>query len=157
MCCLTKIAHVCSLRSKMDKLQANVNYMHEYRQACILAFTETWLNDNVQDSDLFIDGLGTPIRLDRSKHDTGKEHGEGVCFYVNRRWCRTVIVRDTLCAPDVDILSVSLPSICQGNSPSYSSHLFTSTHTPMPQRLQNLLQTTSTNLTLFLQMLRKKH
>ena len=46
------------------------------------------------------------------------------------------------------------PSICQGNFPTYSSHLFTSTHTPMPQGLHNLFQTTSTNWTLFLQRLR---
>ena len=76
------LSNVCSLRSKMDELQAKVNYMHEYRQACLLAFTETWLDD-VQDNDLFIDGFGTPIRLDRNKHDTGKEHRGGVCFYVN--------------------------------------------------------------------------
>ena len=64
-----------SLRSKMDELQANVNYIHEYRQACLLALTETRLDDNVQDSDLFIDRFGTSIRLDRNKRDTGKEHG----------------------------------------------------------------------------------
>ena len=97
-----------SLRSNTDELQANVNYMHGYRQACLLAFTETWLDDNVHDSDLFIDGFGTSIRLDINKHDTGKEHGGGVCFYVNRRWCRTVVVRDTLCTPDIELLSVSL-------------------------------------------------
>ena len=78
-------SNVRSLRSKMDELQANVNCMHEYRQACLLAFTETWLDDNVQDSDLFIDGFGTPIRLNRNKRDTGKEHRGGVRFYVNRR------------------------------------------------------------------------
>ena len=58
------LSNVRSLHSKMDELQANVNYMHEYRQACLLAFTENWLDDNVQDSDLFIDGFGTPSRLD---------------------------------------------------------------------------------------------
>ena len=28
------LSNVGSLLSKMDELQANVNYMHEYRQAC---------------------------------------------------------------------------------------------------------------------------
>jgi hypothetical protein len=41
----------------MGELQANVSYMHEYRQACLLAFTETWLDDHVQDRNLLIDGF----------------------------------------------------------------------------------------------------
>ena len=141
------LSNVRSLRSKTDELQANVNYMHEYRQACLLAFTETWLDGNVQDSDLFIDEFDTPIRLDRNKRDTWKEQGGGVCFYVNRRWCRTVIVRDTHFARLIlsSCPSHFGPSVCQGNSPNYRLHLFTSTHASMPQGLQNLFQTTSTN------------
>ena len=50
--------------------------MHEYRQACLLAFTETWLDDNLHDSDLFIDGFGTPIRLDRNMTLGKKTEGE---------------------------------------------------------------------------------
>ncbi len=36
------------------ELQAKVNSMHEYRYACLLAFTETWLDDHVQVSNLLI-------------------------------------------------------------------------------------------------------
>ena len=57
------LSNVRSLRSKIDELQATVNYMHAYKNACLLAFTETWLDGNVHDIELFIAGFGTPIRL----------------------------------------------------------------------------------------------
>ena len=41
--------------------------MHEIKQACLLAFTETWLGDHVRDNDLLVDGFFKPIRLDRNK------------------------------------------------------------------------------------------
>lgn len=43
------MANVQSLRNKIDELQATVHVHHTYREACILAFTETWLK--AQDSD----------------------------------------------------------------------------------------------------------
>ena len=80
----------------MDELQANVNHMHEYRSASILAFTETWLNKNDEESTTHIDGFAPPLRLDRDSERTGKQHGGGVCLYVNTRWCSTVVVREKL-------------------------------------------------------------
>ena len=53
-------------------------------------------------------GFGCPTRLDRDKQTTGKAKGGGVCLYVNERWCKTVIVREQLCTPDIELLSVSL-------------------------------------------------
>ena len=49
------------LHNKMDELQANVNHMHEYRSAFILAFTETWLNKNDEESTTHIDGFAPPL------------------------------------------------------------------------------------------------
>ena len=102
------LSNVRSLRSKTDELQASVRYMHEYSEACLLAFTESWLDDRVHNHELTIDGFGAPIRLDRNKVDTGKEQGGGVCFYVNKKWCSTVFVREALCTPDIELLSISL-------------------------------------------------
>lgn len=34
--------------------------------------------------------------------------GGGVCLYVNKRWCKSVIVREKFCTADVELLSVSL-------------------------------------------------
>ncbi len=48
------LANVRSLHNKLDELQANINHLHKYRSASILAFTETWLNKNDSDSSLYI-------------------------------------------------------------------------------------------------------
>lgn len=61
--------------------------MYEYRTASVLAFTETWLNENDSNDALHIDGFGSPLRLDRDSALTGKHHGGGVCIYVNTNWC----------------------------------------------------------------------
>ena len=102
------LSSVRSLRSETDELQATVNYIHECKNACLLAFTETWLNGNVHDNEWFIDGFGTPIHLDRNSSATRKSHGGGVCLYVNRKWCNIITVRDTLCTLDIELLTVSL-------------------------------------------------
>ena len=60
--------------TKNGELLANVSDMHEYRHACLVAFTETWLGDYVRDIDLAIDGFSKPIRLDRNKSVTGKDY-----------------------------------------------------------------------------------
>ena len=101
-------SNVRSLRPKTDELQANVNYMHEFKKAGLLAFTETWLDNTVANNELHIEGFGVPIRLDRDKIITGKGQGGGVCFYVNEKWCKTVKTRASLCTPDVELLSISL-------------------------------------------------
>ena len=59
-----RLANVQSLRNKTDELQANSNYLHEYRNACIMAFSEMWLSSRDSDADLSrgcLSGLtGTP-------------------------------------------------------------------------------------------------
>lgn len=59
-------------------------------------------------SELEIDGVRVPFRLFRDPAVTGKSLGRGVCLYVNKNWCKTVIVRETLCTKDIELLSVSL-------------------------------------------------
>lgn len=49
------MANVQSLRRKIDDLQAMVRFQHDYKDACILAFTETWLKDNDPDNSGIID------------------------------------------------------------------------------------------------------
>lgn len=68
--------------------------MYEYRTASVLAFTETWLNENDSNDALHIDGFGSPIRLERDSALTGKHHGRGVCIYANTNWCSSVVVRE---------------------------------------------------------------
>ncbi|XP_074472561.1 uncharacterized protein LOC141756597 [Sebastes fasciatus] len=102
------MGNVQSLRNKVDELQGNVRFQKDFMDCCIMAFTETWLTERDQDIDLLIDGFGAPFRLDRKAEVTGKTQGGGVCLYVNKRYCSSVTVRDQICTPDVELLSVSL-------------------------------------------------
>lgn len=102
------LANVQSLRNKTDELQANVINQHKYRDACIMAFSETWLMPTDTDSDLTISGFGAPVRLDRDSGATGKSQGGGVCVYLNQRWCNNVTVRESICTADIELLSVSV-------------------------------------------------
>ncbi len=92
------LANVQSLRSKVDELQDNVKFLTEYKSACLLAFTETWLKDQDQSE---IDGFGVPFRVDRDPTVTVKSLGGGVCLYVNRSWSNMVVFRETLCTPHI--------------------------------------------------------
>ncbi|KAM3872288.1 histone deacetylase 6 [Diretmus argenteus] len=62
----------------MDELQANVKFLWEYRNACIVVITETWLKKHELDVDLEIEGFGTLVCLDRDTQQTGKALGGGV-------------------------------------------------------------------------------
>ena len=96
--------------TNFDELTANVRYMTEYRDSCILCLTETWLCDSVTDDSVAINGFGAPLRTDRDTQASGKNQGGGVCLYVNERWCNRacVTVRKQLCTRDVELLSVSI-------------------------------------------------
>ncbi|KAK7884958.1 hypothetical protein WMY93_028081 [Mugilogobius chulae] len=102
------LSNIQSLRSKIDELRANVKFLEEYKNSCLLALTETWLKNQDSGTELDIEGFGEPLRLDRDPAVTGKSLGGGVCLYVNKNWCKTVVVRETLCTPDIELLSVSL-------------------------------------------------
>ena len=97
-----------SLRNKVDDLQANVKFLSEYKSACLIAVTETWLKQQDLSPDLAIDGFGEPLRLDRDPTVTGKSLGGGLCLYINKHWCSTSVVREATCSPDIELLSVSL-------------------------------------------------
>lgn len=89
------LANVRSLMNKTEELRANVLHLRDYRDACLMAFTETWLTESDSDSDsaLEISGFGAPLHLDRDSEVTHKTLGGGVCLYINRRWCNNITVR----------------------------------------------------------------
>lgn len=100
------LANVQSFRNKVDEVQANVKFLTEYKCACLLTFMETWQKEQDQLSDLEIDGFGIPFRVDIDPMVTGES--VKVCLYVNKSWCNMVVVRETLCTPDIELISVSL-------------------------------------------------
>ena len=64
-----------------------------------MCFSETWFDEKVTDDSVFIDGFGVPYRGDRVPTLAGKHHGDGVCLYVNEKYCKreSITVRKQLC------------------------------------------------------------
>ena len=96
------LSNVRSLRPKapnttFDELLANVAFMSEFREACMLCFTDTWFCDNISDDSVAIDGFGSPFRCDRDCDLTEKKRGGGVCMYINEAWCVYVHQRGVVC------------------------------------------------------------
>ena len=63
-------ANVQSLYNKIDELHAKCRYDNVYREACVMAFCETWLDSTRPDDDIILDGF-TVYRSDRTK-ESGK-------------------------------------------------------------------------------------
>uniref|UniRef100_A0AAV2KTK8 Uncharacterized protein n=1 Tax=Knipowitschia caucasica TaxID=637954 RepID=A0AAV2KTK8_KNICA len=97
-----------SIRNKMDELHANVVHQEKFKNACILAFSETWITSADSEMDLSLPGFGAPIRLDRDPDVTGKSQEGGVCFFINQRWCNNFTVKESLCTEDIELLSISV-------------------------------------------------
>lgn len=39
---------------------------------------------------------------------TRKSYRGGVCLYINQKWCKNFIVREQVCLPDIEVLSMSM-------------------------------------------------
>lgn len=100
------MANVQSLRGKMDILHAKCRVEKAFREASIIALTESWLNDSITEGEVSLDNF-TTIRADRTK-ESGKERGGGICIYINDRWCNNIIVHAKVCTPDIELLTLSL-------------------------------------------------
>ena len=99
-------ANVQSLYNKIDELHAKCRYDNVYREACVMAFCETWLDSTRPDDDIILDGF-TVYRSDRTK-ESGKTRGGGLCIYINNRWCSNVKIHTTLCSPNLELLTLSV-------------------------------------------------
>lgn len=53
------------IKNKMDETQASVVHLEKFRDACLMAFTETWLTPEDLNTDLTLTGFGTLVRIDR--------------------------------------------------------------------------------------------
>ena len=95
-----------SLYPKIDELRANCRFLHQYREASCIAFTETWLDSKITDSALEIPDFKL-IRMDRNS-DSGKSKGGGLALYVNDQWCNNIYPKKDHCCPNLKLRSVSL-------------------------------------------------
>ncbi len=71
----------------------------------MFVFTETWLNDNIPDSAIQLQGL-TCYREDRDSSLSGKTCGGGLCVYVNKEWCNNAVVVTKHCSSLVEFMFV---------------------------------------------------
>lgn len=85
-----------------------VKFQHDFRNVCVMAFTETWLSEGDSDSSLRLDDFGVPVRMDRDETATGKAQGGGVCLYIRESWCKSVHVKGRVCTKDIELLTVAL-------------------------------------------------
>lgn len=100
------LANVRSLRNKLDELQANITHLHEYRTASILAFTETWMNNNDGDKMLHIDGFDETGQRQRAHARTTWRRRLSLCE-LSLVLCGCGEVREKLCTTDIELLAVS--------------------------------------------------
>lgn len=90
----------------MDQLHAKCQGERLFRDACIIALTESWLHESISDSEINLDNFLT-VRADRTRQ-SGKERGGGLCVFLNKRWCTNIKIHSIICTPDVEILTLSL-------------------------------------------------
>ncbi|KAJ8032582.1 hypothetical protein HOLleu_26142 [Holothuria leucospilota] len=118
------MGNVQSLRNKTDEILANVRYLQEFRDISLMSFTETWLNDNITNEHVNIDGFKL-LRGDRNLDLAEEQKGGGVCLYVKNRWCHpnNTVLRSHSCSPNIEILTVSMRPYCLPREFSHVIHL----------------------------------
>lgn len=72
------LANVQSLRNRMDLLYAQCRLEQTFRDICIIAVSETWLDESVLDDDVNLHSF-TIIRSDGTRQ-SGKKKGRGLCL-----------------------------------------------------------------------------
>ena len=101
--------NVRSLANKMDELEALARTHREYRESSVMCFTETWLHEQIPDSNATIPGFHT-VRADRDTAASGKKKGGGLAVLVNNRWCHPghISVKERFCSPDIELIAIGL-------------------------------------------------
>ncbi|XDV33380.1 hypothetical protein PO909_003804 [Leuciscus waleckii] len=100
------LANVRSLRKKMDQLHAKCQGERLSRDACIIALTESWLDESISDSEINLDNFLT-VRADRTRQ-SGKERGGGLCVFINKR-CANIQAAAELIAENANSMLSKYP------------------------------------------------
>ena len=94
-----------SIRNKRDELFSRIYNQREFKDSCIIAFSETWLKMDDPDEAFEPDGFKI-FRCDRKYQDKGKSVGGGVSALVNDRWCSDTKILGSGCCKDLEYLSI---------------------------------------------------
>ncbi|KAK7898229.1 hypothetical protein WMY93_019082 [Mugilogobius chulae] len=101
------LSNVRSLCNKTDELTLLMRRNKDFSTSCVLCFTETWLNEQIPDRALHLEGFQL-LRGDRQRDlSGGKTKGGGVCFYINNAWCSDVTVISQHCSPALEYLFIN--------------------------------------------------
>lgn len=65
----------------MDLLHAKCQLERTFRDVCVIALTETWLDGTIPDSEVGLDHF-IILRADQTGK-SGKNKGDGVCIFVS--------------------------------------------------------------------------
>jgi hypothetical protein len=94
-----------SLDNKMDELRSRQSYQRDIKNSNILCFTESWLNDNMDNIQL----AGFSVHHQDRTAASGKTRGGGLCLFVNNSWCTKSNIKEVsrFCSPEVEYLMIS--------------------------------------------------
>lgn len=98
---------VCSLDNKLDYIRLQLTTQQEFRDCCVLVFTETWLSDRGPDAAVQLHGL-TTFCADRNAALCGKTHGGGLCVYISSKWCKNAVLACNYCSSLVEFMATSI-------------------------------------------------
>ncbi|XP_058013047.1 uncharacterized protein LOC131185023 [Ahaetulla prasina] len=112
------LTNIRSLANKMDEIRLLNKYYSDFRNSAVLCFSETWLNESIENSSLNIPGFQIE-RSDRIPETSGKKKGGGLCLYINTTWCQDFNIIYKFCDNNLETLIIN----CK---PYYSPREFSS-------------------------------
>jgi len=117
------IGNANSLPNKCDELEALVRNQRLYKESILISLSESWLNDNTTHSCVDIPGV-TVVRPDRNWSTSSKQKGGGTILSFNQRWVNphNVTIKERICCPDIELLSVGFRAFYAPRVPIYSRH-----------------------------------
>ncbi len=98
------LSNVRSVSNKLDELTLRAKHDCEFRQSNLVCLTETWLKDHHVTPTL--PGYIT-LRADRNERSASKSIGGGLCMFIDESWATQYSVREQVCTPGYEILTVS--------------------------------------------------
>ena len=98
-----------SVHGKLEELTGLCQYLHQYRDASVMCFTESWFTEKMPNDYLAIKDFHLE-RGDRDLQATGKTKGGGVCCYINEKYCdpSNIKVIDKISLLEIELLSLSI-------------------------------------------------
>ena len=99
------LSNVNRLYNKTDELFTRIETQNEFKLCQVFCFTETWLKNDYPDNLMTPPGF-LSYRCDRDLRATGKKDGGGVCFLINKEWCKNVKILTKISTPNFELLSI---------------------------------------------------